>query len=826
MINPSDRNVALVGVENCTYSFDSLFSYIVPDLLKDFLKPGMRVLVPFGRGNVKRQGFVFSVKTNCDDDKDLKLKDIYSILDAKPLLNEELLSLALWLKERTFCTYFAAAKALLPGGMCLKTEKVIKLSDQYLDCMPDLDDALSLQILNFLRTKKDGIRERSLLKKMGLDDASLLLKKLEEKGFIESETDAFSSVNDISVRLISLSPDYNADCDFQTLTDKQKSVVNVLTDIVSATAKELCYFAGVSAGVINLLLKKGICVSFNAEVSRTPNINFSVEKQKKVSLSKTQKRAFDILSGAYKENKAKNALLYGVTGSGKTNVYLELIDNVLNDGKNVIVLVPEISLTPQTFSLFKSRYGEKIAILHSGLSMGERYDEWKRIKKGEATVVIGTRSAVFAPVENLGLIIIDEEQEHTYKSEMSPRYNAKDVAKFRCAYHNALLVFASATPSVETYAKALSGQYVLAEMEERYGNAVLPQVNIVDITDKNNRSAFFAVSDLLADEIESNLFNGEQTILLVNRRGYNTFVVCGECKHVITCPKCSISMTYHSANQRLMCHYCGYSTEYTDKCPLCSNNNIRYAGFGTQRIEQELKIRFPQARVLRMDADTTGTKNSHEKALSAFANGEYDILIGTQMVAKGLDFPNVTLVGITSADRELYNDDFRSSERTFDLITQVVGRAGRGEKNGRAVIQTVSPDNEILSVASSQDYKRFYSDEIVMRKAMIYPPFCDICVIGFSCSDEQKMCLCSQQFFEKLVELNSRKYSELKLIVLGPLAPKVSKINNIYRRRIIIKCKNTVVFRTFVDELLKDFSEKKEFIDVSIYADINPENTD
>lgn len=824
MKNMSDRIIALVGVENCTYSFDSLFSYNVPDFLRDFLKPGMRVLVPFGRGNVKRQGFVFSLDKAQEDN--LKLKDVFSVLDAMPLLNEELISLALWIRQRTFCTYFTAAKAMLPGGMCLKTEKVYKISSDFIDAQPPENDPVALQIINYLKNKRGEIRESSILKNCGLTKETSILQKLEGKGYIESEISAFASVNDISVQHISLSERYLNEGDSLRLTDKQKSVVDILSDIGSATLKELCYFSGVSAAVVKLLIDKGICETFEIQVLRTPMSVYSATDKPKVVLSKTQKRAFDILSGAYKKEKAKTALLYGVTGSGKTNVYLELIENVLADNKSVIVLVPEISLTPQTFSLFKNRFGDNTAVLHSGLSMGERYDEWKRIKNGDARVVIGTRSAVFAPVENLGLIIVDEEQEHTYKSEMSPRYNAKDVAKYRCAYNSALLVFASATPSIETYAKALDGHYVLAEMEERYGKSILPEVHIVDITDKNSRSSFFAISDFLAGEIAMNLINREQTILLVNRRGYNTFVVCGECKHVITCPKCSISMTYHSANGRLMCHYCGHSTPYTEKCPLCGQNNIRYAGFGTQRIEQELKVRFPEAKVLRMDADTTSAKNSYEKSLSSFANGDYDILIGTQMVAKGLDFPNVTLVGITGADRELYNDDFRSAERTFDLITQVVGRAGRGSKKGRAVIQTVSPDSEILSVASAQDYKSFYNNEIVMRKAMTYPPFCDICVIGFSGSDEDKVAVCARQFFESMVKLNSDKYDKLKMIVLGPLSPKVSKINNTYRRRLIVKCKNNSQLRSFFDELLKEFLNKKEFVDVAVYVDINPENID
>ena len=557
---------------------------------------------------------------------------------------------------------------------------------------------------------------------------------------------------------------------------------------------------------------------------RVPESVFEKSVEKHI-LSPQQKKAYDSLYSDYKSGCAKTALLFGVTGSGKTSVYLELIDRVTEDGKTALVLVPEISLTPQTLSLFKSRYGDKTAVLHSGLSAGERYDEWQRIKSGAAQVVIGTRSAVFAPLNNIGIIIIDEEQEHTYKSEMSPRYNAKDVARFRSAYHGALLVLASATPSVETYARAVSGKYSLAELNGRYGNAVLPDVLTVDMTDKELLTSFSAVSAPLEQELQRNLDNGEQSILLINRRGYNTFVVCKACKHVITCPKCSISLTYHSANNRLMCHYCGYSTEYTETCPNCGDKNIRYSGFGTQRVEQELKSKFPAARILRMDADTTSAKNAHDKAFSAFANGEYDIMLGTQMVAKGLDFRNVTLVGVASADNELYNDDFRSSERTFDLVTQVVGRAGRGEKKGRAVIQTVSPESNILNIASKQDYKAFFKQEMVMRKAMIYPPFCDICVVGFTAYDEGLTGECAKTFFDMLKNAVGER-PEQHIIVLGPLPPRVSKINDCYRQRIIIKCKNSSDFRNMISELLKNIMSDKNYKNVGVFADMNPENAD
>ncbi len=819
----SCKQIALVGIENCLYSFDTLYSYQISDELYSFVQKGMRVLVPFGKGNSLRQAFIFDIVDATEDRVEGGLKFIHSVLDSVPILSDELILLSRWIKERCFCTYFTAAKALLPGGMCLKTEKVYTCAK---DIAPEVFDTLdsdSKNILLFLRKKKDFTRESIILKKLGLEKSTLILKKLTAEGLLIESSDAFRHVADLTVQLIRLNSRYEQS-DFTCFTEKQQSVIDTLQDIGAASVKELCYFTGVSESVIKNLISKEICEAFSATVQREVKpINKELNYKKPV-LSSQQKKVYEAMYKAYKEKTFNSALLFGVTGSGKTSCYLELIDAVLDDGRNCIVLVPEISLTPQTFNIFSCRYGDKVAVLHSGLSIGERHDEWKRIKNGEVRVVIGTRSAVFAPIDNIGLIIIDEEQEHTYKSEMSPRYNAKDVARFRCGYHNGFLVLASATPSVETYARAKSGQMLLCELDSRFGFAVLPDVYTVDMTDKTLLSGYFSISDPLADEIRTNLARNEQSILLVNRRGYNTFVVCSECKKVVTCPKCSISMTYHSANNRLMCHYCGHSVPFLEFCPSCSAENIRYSGFGTQRVEQELKIRFPEARILRMDADTTAVKNSHEKALTAFSKGEYDILIGTQMVAKGLDFPDVTLVGITSADKELYNNNFKSSERSFDLITQVVGRAGRGKKKGRAVIQTVSPDNHIIEIASKQDYKKFYASEINLRKALVYPPFCDLCEVGFSGVDSGLVLSCAEFFFENLIKLNESEQFNHKIIVLGPMPPRVSKINELYRQRILIKCKNSPLFRQMIDMTLKEVYSQKSFKDVSVYADINPEN--
>ena len=816
------QQIAKIGVENCAYSFDELYSFLIPHSLESSVAPGKRVLVPFGMGNAIRQGMVFSTES-APETHQRELKSIYSVLDDTPLLNREMLQLALQIRERTFCTYFTAAKSMLPGGMCLRTQRVYSLNPAC-GAPAAPEDPVQAQIVTALRHQKKPMIESRLLKLCGLN-AAAALNALEKAGLIVKDTAAVSQVGELSVRMVRLTDTGRENTDPGKLTPKQNEVYSLLSEFDTAAVREICYYTGVTPAVIKALEKKGICELYDLPVSRVPETGDAEKQAEPPVLSEKQQAALDKLTAAYRKETGETALLFGVTGSGKTNVYLALIDQVLKDGKNVIVLVPEISLTAQTIALFRQRFGSGIAVMHSGLSLGERRDTFYRIRNGEANVVIGTRSAVFAPLENIGAIIVDEEQEHTYKSEMSPRYDARIVARSRCAYHKALLVLVSATPSVETYAKAVDGKYVLCELDRRYGSAVLPQVITVDMTDKKNVSRYRALCEPLAAAIEDNLKNRKQSILLVNRRGYNTFVACEACKNVITCPKCSISLTYHSANNRLMCHYCGYSEPFTDTCPKCGDRNIRYAGYGTQRVEQEVHSRFPQASVLRMDADTTGAKNAHEKALSAFAAGKYDIMIGTQMVAKGLDFPNVTLVGVVSADNEMYNDDFRSAERTFDLITQVTGRAGRRDSAGKAYIQTMAPDNEILAIAAKQDYKRFFRREIAMRRAMVYPPFCDICRIGVSAPSEALAFQAANEFFAELIRLNDASFSQ-RLIVLGPLPPKVAKVNNLYRQKLIVKCVNSAPLRELISLTLKTVTAKKELKNAIIYAAMNPETTD
>lgn len=814
---------ARIAVENTAYSFDKLFDYLIPGSMADKVCVGCRVLVDFGRGSKKRQGFIIELSDTLPG-SDVKLKSIYKVLDSEPLLDEEMVKLAAFVADRTFCTLFESAKALLPSGICLNVVETYRLKNP--ETATDELFPSETEIVEYLRKKSDFVSAEKICKDLGLDEDAGLLERLYKNGYLMKNTDTKRRYNDATVKMVFLAEEYASTSvlPFKP-TRKQQLVIDLLRDIGSGTSKEIAYYTGVTQSVIEGLYGRGVVVYDDVPTYRTPKAMAETPRKKeKIELTQMQNQAYKKLCDLRDGGKASAALLFGVTGSGKTKVYMKLIDDIAAENKGVIVLVPEISLTPQLLEMFYSRYGEKVAVLHSGLSMGERMDEWKRIKNGEATIAVGTRSASFAPVKNLALMIIDEEQESTYKSEMSPRYNAKDVAKFRCSFNNALLVLASATPSVESFAYAQSGRYELVELTERYSKSGLPKVVTVDVSQKENMNGFQTVSVPLADEIRANLEAGQQTILLINRRGFNTFVACTKCKSVMMCPNCSISMTYHTANNRLMCHYCGYSEPVRTSCPDCGAETVRFSGFGTQKVEQELGILFPDARILRMDADTTTAKNSHEKSFRLFSQGEYDIMVGTQMVAKGLDFPNVTLVGVISVDQQLYNDDFRSTERTFDLLTQVVGRSGRGEREGRAVIQTLAPENAVIELAADQDYREFFSTEINIRKGMTYPPYCDLCSVTFVGQGETNVAFAARNFFKLFKEKLLEKYNDEKVVVLGPVAPKIGKISNKYRQRLIIKCKNSVRFRALVSECLKEFSTYKAYNNITVYADMNPDS--
>ena len=522
-------------------------------------------------------------------------------------------------------------------------------------------------------------------------------------------------------------------------------------------------------------------------------------------------------------------MLHGVTGSGKTSVMIKTIDMALDEGKSVIMLLPEIALTPQSLSIFCSRYGRLVAIIHSGLSAGERYDSFKRIKSGEARIVIGTRSAIFAPVDNLGLVIIDEEHEHTYKSDMNPKYHARDIARYRCAHHKALMLLASATPSFESYHKAINGKYTLIKLKNRYGGAKLPETLICDMREEAKNGCTSPLSSLLCAEPVKKQQKGEQSILFINRRGYNNFVSCPTCGEAIRCPECSVSMTYHTVSRaydkgELRCHWCGRRSPLPTECPSCGGTHLTRMGFGTQRIEQELSALIPDGRILRMDTDTTTAKNAYDVMLGRFRRHEADILLGTQMVTKGHDFPDVTLVGVLLADMSLYLDDYRANERTFSMLTQVIGRAGRGSKEGVAIIQTNNPNSDCIRLACRQDYEEFFKDEIRLRKALCFPPFCDITLLTLTSSDEKELLKASGILSDMLSKkMLDTEYKELPMIVFGPFEAPVYKVDNKYRMRMVIKCKLNKKCRSLFSALLSEFSRKTPN-KISLSIDFNPSN--
>lgn len=813
--------IAKVAVEGTLYHFDMEFDYIIPENIDTNNLVGSRVLVPFGLGNKKKHGVVFEVVSGKLDEK---IKPIYAVLDKAPLLSVEMISLARWMKRRYYCTLFDAVKTMLPSGINRKLVNYYKLSDNinFLEKF-DLTDS-EINIIEILKKKDKFISYKKLQLETSVDNLDKILLRLKKLGIILQKEDSINKVSDASIKMVAVTDIGKVKNLNLKLTQKQKKVYDAIKACSEISVKEVCYYTGVTASVVDSLVKKGIVYYFENQVYRNPYKNIEkLYNKEDILLSDEQKTSFNNLYKEYTSGKASVSLLYGVTGSGKTAVFMKLIEAVRKDKKGIIVMVPEIALTSSLIRQFHQRFGEKVAVFHSGLSVGERADEWKRVKNGDADIAIGTRSAVFAPFENLGLIIMDEEQEYTYKSDSSPRFHARDIAKFRCKQNNTLLVLASATPSIESYYMALNGRYSLNTISRRYGQANLPKVKIVDLNEEINKGNNSAFSEILIKELVENLQNHKQSIILMNRRGYNTFASCRACNEVLTCPNCSISLTYHSANGRLMCHYCGYSVEFTDECPNCHEHEIRYLGFGTQKIEEDLQKVVPEARILRMDADTTMAKFSHDRKFRLFSEGKYDIMIGTQMVAKGLDFDNVTLVGVLSADQSLYNNDFRSYERTFSLLTQVVGRAGRGNYAGRAIIQTYTPENSVISLAAQQNYDEFYNSEIKMRKAMLYPPFVDLCVICFFGKNQERILSAAKDFFNMLRKLASKDYSELPLRVLEPSQTTIIKLNNKYRHKLIIKFRNSRRFQKLISRLLVWFEKDKKYSEVSVYVDVNPD---
>ena len=729
-----------VAVSNATFHFDKLYTYAVMPDQQNAVKLGSMVLVPFGRGSRARMGVVLA----CDaEPESAKLKYLFDVAPASACLTPELLRLVHFLKERTFCTYYEAVKAVIPYGAQYKPA-----------------------------VAADGV-------------TPVLQKQLTRH-------------TENSYRLVGGLPPKPKP------TAKQLAAVALLGG-GPRTLNEL-EDKGISRAVLDNLCAKGVleCSKVNKSIDLYSSIPL---KNEPITLTQEQQAAYDALLPKLEDDAPHSALLYGVTGSGKTLVFLKLIARCLEQGRRALVLVPEISLTPQMILRLKSQFGRRVAVQHSALNHTERLLQWQMIQDGGADIVVGTRSAIFSPLENIGLIIIDEEQEHTYRSESAPRYSAHEVARQRAAENGALLLLASATPSTESFYAAQHGRTQLVRLTQRYGGNPLPTVQIVDMRAELAAGNPREISLSLEDAIRRNLDAGKQTILLLNRRGYQTMAQCEDCREVLKCTKCSVPMVYHKAAHKVLCHYCGSQMEPPTVCPTCGGK-LQYRGFGTQKAEEELAKLFPDARVLRMDQDSTAAKDAHEKLLARFANHEYDIMVGTQMVAKGLDFEDVTLVGVLGIDSLLFAQGFRAYENVFSLITQVVGRSGRAKDPGFAIIQTTDPDNPVLNLAAAQDYDAFFEQEIAYRKLGLYPPFCGLCVIGFAGAKEIEVARAAARF-AALLGQQAAKQPNLPLRVLGPTPGSIEKINDTYRYKLTIKCRNDRRFRDLVRSTLERYEQEK-----------------
>ena len=809
------------------YFLDRAFEYFIPYELRGQIHEGDFVTVPFGTSNRKSLGLV-SELCGVPEKADMSYKPIASVCDRSMSLDGEMLGLCFFIKEHTLCTVGDAVRAIIPASALSRLEEIYRPTNK-----TDADglDAPTAVILEFIRKKEtarlDLLRSRfgpateaavKALLSRGLIEKDVELRRTEEK--CESYCCLDISFEDAD-RIL------KGDGDIRLRSANHISILKYLfdTETYEIKEKELCAACGVSASHITALCGKGVLRREKRTVDRSIQIR-NVSEQRALVLNDEQTEAYNTLCSLYEENAARAALLFGVTGSGKTSVMLKTIDRVLSDGKGVILLLPEISLTPQTLDIFCSRYDERVAIIHSGLSAGERFDTYRRIKEGGADVIIGTRSAVFAPIHNLGLIIIDEEQEHTYKSDMNPKYHTRDIARYRCAHNKALMVLASATPSFESYKKAEDGAYTLIKLKNRYGSAKLPKVTVADMRLEAGSGSLSPLGILLSERLLNNQKQKDQAILFLNRRGYNSFLSCRKCGEAIRCPECSVSMTYHTIGSgydrgELRCHWCGRRLPLPEVCPSCGSSHIAKMGYGTQRIEQELSELLPNSEILRMDTDTTSAKNSYEEMLGRFRRHEADVLLGTQMVTKGHDFPDVTLVGVLLADASLYLDDYRAAERTFSMLTQVIGRAGRSEKKGEAIIQTNNPDNECIRLACKQDYESFYATEIRLRKALVFPPFCDIALLTLTSSDEKELMRASTLLTQMLDRELGDKYSDVPVIRYGPFEAPVYKVEGKYRMRTVIKCRLNKRSRALFDLILREFS-KAGAKGLSLSIDLNP----
>lgn len=816
---------AEVIVDNRAFDTDMAYTYrFNPDKIGQ-VEIGMRVVVPFGMGNRLIKGLVIDIKDNVDEGE-YELKDIVEVIDEKPLIPRDLIELGLWMADKYLCTKLTALQAVLPPGDFKNIKTYISLGENI-----KLVDNFSLSqlekdIISFIKLKGD-IVDLSILKKYIKNTTNKEINNLKANGLINTTLEIETSVEKKYEKIVTLINKNISLKDIQNMlkrSPKQLEIAKYLINVHEIPLKKLLKETNSQISSVKSLEKKNIIKIKNKEIFRTP-IDSDIKHYKKHNLTEEQRKIVNTVLESIKEDKKDSFLLHGVTGSGKTEVYLQLVEEAIKIGKDTIVLVPEISLTPQTVTRFVGRFGDNVAVLHSRLSQGERFDQWRKIKEGRVKIAIGPRSAIFAPFSNLGLIIIDEEHETTYKSAMNPKYDAIEVAEKRCEQSNAVLLRASATPSIESYYNSLRDNIKLLKLTKRINNKKLPQVKVVDMREELNSGNLSMFSRDLEKAIEENLVIGKQTMLFLNRRGYSTFVSCRSCGYVVKCNHCSISMTYHMRENRLKCHYCGNSTYPPKICPNCKSKYIKYFGIGTEKIEEYTKKKFPSAVVARMDLDTTTRKGSHEKILKNMAENKIDILIGTQMIAKGLDFKNVTLVGIIAADTSLNLPDFRASERTFQLITQVAGRAGRGEFDGNVIIQTYNPEHYSIQLAKNHDYINFYKKEILLRKEFNYPPFTNIIAVFIYGENNRLVALKSQEVYNVLIrELKNNGLEGLIGNVLGPYKAPLEKIKNNYRYLIVMKCSDKELdrLRTILRWVYISYSKEFNLDNVSISVDINP----
>ena len=801
--------IAKVAVSAAPYSIDKPYDYLVPDTLLDAALPGIRVTVPFGRGNRTSEGVILA---RTRGEKVRGLKPLTTVLDPAPVLDENGIALALWLRQRYFCTMFEAVKTILPAGLWYRLEErfflCISPEEARARCAGITGGDRLLEVL-----AASGSISKEDLEHAGIPVSTL--RAMEREGILCRQSAAKRQIGDKTRTMAELA--ISAE-EALALTERRRSsapvryaVTQLLLSVGKASTGEICYYTGATMRTLRAMEKAGLLALTQEEALRVP-AEEAADPGPKIIFSQEQQRAFNGILPLLESGRAEAALLYGVTGSGKTQVYIRLVQETLRTGKSAIVLVPEIVLTPQMMRKFRAYFGSEVAMLHSSLRMSERYDQWKRIRRGEVRVVLGTRSAIFAPVRNLGLIVLDEEQEGSYQSENPPRYHTRDVAKFLCARFGATLLLGSATPSVESFYAAEKGTYHLFTLRQRYNARALPRVSIADLREEIRRGNPGVIGHLLQEELAENLRRGEQSILFLNRRGNSRMLLCGECGYVPQCPRCSAALTYHSANGRLMCHHCGHSQSAVDTCPQCGGK-MKHIGCGTQKVEQELGVLFPDVPVLRMDADTAA--GGHSVLLERFEKKRIPILLGTQMVAKGLDFENVTLVGVLSADLSLYVDHYQAAERTFNLLTQVVGRAGRGGRTGRAVIQTYTPENDVIRSAAAQDYEAFYSQEIRLRRLRQCPPFADHFSFAFSGADEGAVLRSAAAARDSLRQLFPDQE------VLGPAPAPVLKVNNRYRYHVLLVDHNCKPTRDKISWLLKTFSNDRANRGVNIFVDCN-----